>query len=178
MARRIVSPRAVRGVRRKTRWGSTVSTSVTTIAAATNVLFARFTAATLASELGAPFTVIRERGEFNFFSDQKVATESQLGAIGFAVVSEQAAAAGAASVPGPITNADWDGWYAWAPILGRYEIESAVGFESHFGHPLMLDSKAMRKVNDNESLVIMVENAHATHGFTIAYEGRTLFKLH
>ena len=40
------------------------------------------------------------------------------------------------------------------------------------------DSKAMRKVEDNEALVVLVSNAHATQAFDVALQARFLFKLH
>ncbi len=174
----MVSPsRFRRGERRKTRWGATIASGSLAVPAATKVLAARFTDAQL-DAIGVPMTVVRERGDLLVFSDQEAGDENQIGAIGFAVVSEVAAAAGAASIPGPHTNADWDGWYVWAAITGRYEFSSAAGFEGNFGQRITIDSKAMRKIEDNMSLVIMIENGSATHGFNTVYQGRTLLMLH
>ncbi len=167
-----------RGPRRQTQWGATTTSATVAIAAATKVLFARFTFAQLAASVGTPVTHIRERGLLTIFSDQVAADENQLGAIGFAVVSEVAGAAGAASIPGPFTEADWDGWYAWAPIVARFEFLTVSGIEPHMGIEVPIDSKAMRKVNDEDSLVIMIENGSSTDGFNAAYIGRSLFKLH
>jgi len=140
------------------------------------VLLARFTAAGLADT--SPATIIRERGEFYVRSDQVATNEFFEGAVGFAKVTELAAAAGAASIPGPITDAAWDGWYAWAAIQGEFSFLTAVGYGPNGGYRIVIDSKAMRKFERTESLVIMAENASATTGFTLAYKGRTLFKLH
>ena len=46
-----------------------------------------------------PFTLIRVRGIFTIASDQSAATETQVGALGVAVVSEQAASIGVTAVP-------------------------------------------------------------------------------
>ena len=87
------------------------------IPAGTKVLVARFTAAQILGFAGAQSTIVRERGMFGWATDQVAVDETQTGAVGFAIVSEIAAAAGAASVPGPFTDASWDGWYAWYPIV-------------------------------------------------------------
>ncbi len=163
------------GPRRKTLWGSQDSQS-TAVAAATSILLARFTAAQLDSL--APMTVVRERGVAQATTDQVAASELVEGAIGFAIVSETAAAAGAASIPGPVTNADWDGWYAWYGIQSQTFFLDATGFLTNAGMLIQIDSKAMRKVNDSESLVVMVENASASAGFNISMQVRTLFMLH
>jgi len=162
--------------KRRTRWGAT-DVLETNVPAGTTIIAARFTAVQL-DVIGPPLTVIRERGVALTASDQTAATELWEGAIGFAVVTEAAAAAGVASMPAPITDADWDGWYAWYGIQGVIKVGSNIGFDANGGYRTEIDSKAMRKVNDEESLVILVENASATTGFNFSMQGRTLFKLH
>ena len=67
--------------------------------------------------------------------------------LGLAVFTDQAVAAGVASMPGPLTDADWDGWM-WHAIHyvqvvtgtiadGVNAASASVGYE--------IDSKAMRK---------------------------------
>jgi len=163
------------GPRRQTTWGST-DVPVTAIPAGTIVLLASFTAATL-TDL-TPSTIVRERGNFSIFSDQAAQTETQEGALGFAIVSDQARAAGVASMPGPIADADWGGWYGWFPFNTQLRFASGVGFEHPFGLSIDFDTKAMRKIGKNDSAVILIENAHSTNGFNTALKGRTLFKLH
>ncbi len=58
-----------------------------------------------------PFTVVRTHLEVLFQSDQVAATETQLGAIGLCVVSDQAAAIGITAVPTPDTDLASDLWY-------------------------------------------------------------------
>ena len=76
------------------------------------------------------------------------------GAIGLGIVTTAAATAGVASIPTPITEAGWDGW-----LLHRYvAVESSIGAGSPGEvHRLDLDSKAMRKVNEDESIVMVWE---------------------
>ena len=169
-----------RAPRRQTQWGGTTSgqTSETALAAATSVLFSRFTAATLEVFPGTPLTVVRNRGLFSVRSDQIVQTEMGHGAFGMAVVSEDAAAAGIASVPTPITNSDWDGWMVWQPFAFGLVFSSAVGFDNNPYQRYDYDSKAMRKLNDNESLIFVVENQDAGSGALFNWVSRSLFKLH
>ena len=58
-----------------------------------------------------PFTIVRSRFEVGIISDQTAATEDQLGAIGMAVVSDQAVAVGVTAVPTPITDMGSDLWF-------------------------------------------------------------------
>jgi len=104
--------------------------------------------------------VRRTRGLFSVASDQAAAGESQLGALGFIVVSDLAVAAGAASIPGPVTDASDDGWFVWVPF-GQESIRAAGGPQSF---QYEFDSKAMRRVEEGFAIAIMVENAHATEG--------------
>jgi len=54
---------------------------------------------------------------------------------------------------------------------------SASGIGVNAGRHFMIDSKAMRKVGDNEDLVGMVSIRNAV-GAAISMEGRILVKLH
>ena len=76
------------------------------LAGSTTTLFASLSAAAL---LLRPFTVLRTRIELLFESDQQSASERPSGLFGQIVVSDSAAAAGAASIPSPLANpeADW-----------------------------------------------------------------------
>ncbi len=85
------------GPRRKTLWGQSGEIGEVTIANNTKVLVSRFTSATL--EPIVPFTIVRTRGLISVRSDQAAGTEPQVGAFGIAVVSEDAAVAGAVSIP-------------------------------------------------------------------------------
>ena len=127
--RRFISGRSFAGrsqaQRRLTEWGA--SADVTTFLAippATKVLDQAFTEAIL--EDVTPGTIVRVRGVAFVRSDQTAATEDAFGAVGFAVVSEQARAAGAASLPGPITNEDSELWFLWQPLYVTLTLVSNV----------------------------------------------------
>ncbi len=65
------------------------------------------------SNVGIGETVRRTIGNIWVVSDQAAADEVQVGAFGCIVVTDLAAAAGAASIPGPFTDANDDGWFVW-----------------------------------------------------------------
>ncbi len=64
------------------------------------------------------------------------------------VVTLAASTAGVVSIPTPITEASWDGW-----LLHRYfGVEKVTGDAGGGFMALELDSKAMRKGNEDEVL--------------------------
>ncbi len=91
------------------------------------------------------------------------------------VVSDSASAAGVASVPTPITQADAD-FFVYESLVTSFLFASAVGI-SDGNQGQRFDSKAMRKVGIDEDIVVTVENGNATDGANIAFVGRMLVKL-
>ena len=178
MANRIPRSRFPRSVKRATTWVQAAVMAETSIgAASTKVLLQRLTAASIAI-IGAPTTVVRTRGNLIVRSDQIIATEIQNGAFGMAVVSEEAAVAGAASIPGPVSEASWDGWFLWFSVQNVFSFTSGVGTDSQGGRLFEFDSKAMRKVEDNESVVVMYESGANSDGQILGENFRQLYKLH
>ena len=136
-----------RGPRRRTHW-SEISGAVTVTA----------TGATLLSSLPGDHqgeTLIRSRGlAVTTLEAGNTVGDGFFGAIGLAIVSAAAAAAGVGSVPTPITEAAWDGW-----LMHRY-ISAVRAFE--VGGPGLytqyeLDSKVMRKVTEDDALILVVD---------------------
>jgi len=123
-----------------------------------------------------PFTVVRTRINFLFESDATGTSERTHGAVGLIVVKDQASAAGVASVPGPITDTDGE-WMMYQPLLTAFVFRSAVGANSPFGDQYVVDSKAQRKVGNNEDLIQVAELTVAAGAF-LTSEGRMLIKLH
>ena len=119
-------------------------------------------------------TIVRTRGKLSVFGNTLSADATPIGAFGIGVVSDQALAAGAASLPGPWTDKNWGGWLVWMPIAHRYEFHSAVG-ALLASVEQEIDSKAMRKVHPNESLIVMAES-QAT-AFNVMSPFRMLLKL-
>jgi len=80
------------------------------IPAGTKVLLGFFFLATAFEE-----TIVRTRGTMSVITDQAAAGEDQIGALGMIRVTDRAIAAGIASIPGPMTDGDDDGWFLWVP---------------------------------------------------------------
>jgi len=162
-----------RGPRRPTDWSASVAqASYVALAAASAII----------SEVFVPIvggeTLIRTRGLFSYASDQEVANETQAGAFGIGVVSEQAATVGITAVPHPFTDAAWGGWLYHTYFASRFRFVSAVGVSFADGVTTqVIDSKAMRKIGENERLVVVVENI-ASAGMVFWNSERFLTKVH
>jgi len=123
-------------------------------------------------------TIVRTRGGFSLAPASRAVTLEVIGAIGIGLVSDQAFAAGAGSIPGPFTDSDWSGWLYWAPFQYLWEVTTDIGravIGPNQGGGAEIDSKAMRKVQANETLVVMVESQAGA--FTAAINFRMLLKL-
>ena len=174
MARQFTRGRGRAGSKRMTSWltidgfGATVSNSAVLVASLTTLEKAK-----------RPFTIVRTRMEVFHSSDQTVANESQVAAIGLCVVSEQAEAIGITAVPTPETDAASDLWFVHQWILNEYTIVSGVAIDANAGQRYSIDSKAMRKVNEDEDVVVVVEGATLFGGGSnILFAGRMLIKEH
>ncbi len=160
--------------RRKVSWAVSVrDTGFTALAANTKVLDQVLDPNTLANVQARESTIVRVRGILTVRSDQASVLEQQIGALGFILVTDEAVAAGAASIPGPMAEGDNDGWFVWVPF-GQDGINVTAG---SFGRSYVIDSKAMRKFQGGLQLVIMVENQHATQGLEFFLSFRMLFKF-
>jgi len=149
--------------------------------AATNVTAA--TTATLLATYASfvlllrPFTIVRTRMIVSIVSDQSTSTEFIQGALGMQVVTEAAAAAGAASVPTPETEPGAD-YFVYQPWFNSFVLKTAVGFTEHGQSGTWhVDSKAMRKVDIDDDLAVTIEGL-SSNGYNISIEGRQLIKLH
>ena len=172
MARRFRTNR-VTAQRRETLWlfGSTVESTMS--GAPTAILINSLNASALSLR---PFTIIRTRGIMQVVSDQNVGSESYMADLGMSVVSDQAVAIGVSAVPTPLTDKGSDLFFVYEQLPGRFEISSGVGFESSAGRYQSFDSKAMRRVNDDQDVVVTVENEVA--GCQLLTSFRMLIKLH
>ncbi len=157
--------------RRKMTWiGFNLSV---TVPASSVVLMGTFNAAALGDR---PFTIVRTRAMLHVLSDQAAVTESPFGAIGAMIISDQASAVGITAIPDPVANSDAP-WFLWEPWSLQFNFLSSVGFDANAGYSRMIDSKSMRKVNDNEDLAIVATNSVA-EGAIVRFIGRMLIKLH
>jgi len=145
--------------RSATNWVRVTSAGTVTIAPASKALL---TSGALDNP-GISETVRRTRGVIHIQSDQSAAIEEQVGAMGMIIVNDLAVAAGAASIPGPFTQRDDDGWFVWQPF-----VQSAItGATPPIGFHYEFDSKAMRSVDEGFQIAMMVENASASFGLKV-----------
>ncbi len=102
-------------------------------------------------------TALRQRGRFLFRAVPDAAADDDIAAIGIIVVSDNAVGQGGASVPGPINDPDapWL-WHNYVPLAGgasTAEDPESIGLNVYVD----LDSRAMRKVDRNEAIVLVAE---------------------
>ena len=163
------------GKRRETSW-LTNPYGVTALAVAnTAALTASLNAGALALR---PFTVVRVRGSWNLRSDQLAATENFEASMAYSVVSDQASAIGVTAVPTPETDRGSDLFFVYESIASQFLVVSAIGMESAAGISKDFDSRAMRKVEEGQDLVITIENSSLSNGTTLTEASRILVKLH
>jgi hypothetical protein len=141
------------------------------VPAATKVLLGGFAT-------GIANTVRRVHGIVTWETDQGAADETTIGAFGMCIVSDDAQAAGAGSIPGPFTDDDSDLWFVHQYLWQRLRFVTAAGF-AQIGHEVVwtIDSKAMRKFTQDEQIVIMVENGDAAAGAVCQFSIRLLTQL-
>ncbi len=158
---------------RATIWGETPTTTVTISAGGVAVLAFALAAGGLAIR---PFTVIRHRLFWYVRSDVLTGGEVYGGAIGGCVVSSQASAIGVTAVPTPITDQGSDLFYMYEQQFGRFG-GTAV---EEVGARKEIDSRAMRKVNEDEDMIITMETGASTESLSMisVIGGRFLVKLH
>ena len=125
-----------------------------------------------------PFTIVRTRGLFGLQSDQQVAAEFQVASLGMCVVSEQAAAIGVTAVPTPETDRSSDLWFMYESISRAFATEAGGGMVADFQYSRYFDSKAMRKVEDGNDIVVVVEADGISDGVVASVSARMLIKLH
>jgi len=165
-------PLITKGKKRISSWTATVpQTGYSTLGGASVVIDSSFT-----TGINAPETVVRIRGAFNVLSDQVAAGEQPFGAVGICVVSDQAFAAGVASVPTPMAEADSDLWFLHQFWSCPFSLAGASGI-SNVSEEYVLDSKAMRKVTPDATLIVVVENAASGVGVFYNLNFRMLFKV-
>ena len=167
--------RGARSAPRLTDWFFIDESATTLATASSSALIGQLNAAGLAMR---PFTVIRTYLDLLLISDQVAASEFQQAAIGMAVVSDQAIAIGITAVPTPFTDAGSDLWFVHQFMSASFLFASGVGFDGSDGRGYNVDSKAMRKVNADQDLAIVIERSSLGAGVDVIVAGRFLVKLH
>ena len=160
-------PVVSRAPKRTTQWVGSADQGTVAVAAGAKVI--QQSNATLGGT-----TIVRTRGVMDMRPQGFSADIEVIGALGIGLVSDQAFAAGIASIPGPFTDPDWDGWFMWEAFSYRFELTTDVG-RMIIPYLMTLDSKAMRKVGQNQTLVVMVESQAAAFAASVHF--RMLVKL-
>ncbi len=169
------SSRVPASMRRKTVWGGSADvTTITTLAAATAVQNQTFSAVVLSDV--QPGTIVRTVGTLWVKTDQVAATEIPFGALGFAVVSDQAATAGVASVPTPITDETSDLFFVYRAWAASLLLADATGMNTYVDR-YDFDSRAQRKFQEGDAISVTLENASSVHAMGFVLKFRILFKL-
>ncbi len=155
------------------RWTPGEVDPTTIGAASTKVLLASFT-----NTIGIDQTVLRIRGNLHVASDQLLASEVMVGVFGMIMVTEDAFSAGAASVPGPISDGDAD-WILWHPFTVRQFFASAIGFDTPAGQEYVLDTKAKRifEGGGTKRLAVVGETSSNSQGLVISAQFRLLSQI-
>ena len=162
------------GQRRMSSWLDLPPTS-TGLASASAIILAL----TTAEKAKRPFTIVRTHLVVQIVTDQLAADELQVGAIGGCVVSDQAVGIGVTAVPTPETDAASDFWFLHQWLISDFALASSIGFDADAGHIYTIDSKAMRKVNEDEDIIFVIEGGSVLgSGVAIRAAGRMLIKEH
>jgi len=147
-----------RGSRPGGTWGRAV-TNAATVAGSTKSTFLTF----VLSTSGIGETIRRTVGGILVRSDQVAAAESFSGAVGALIITDAAAAIGSTAIPGPVTEADDDGWFLWQGFAGEQGINSS---KESWWFPF--DSRAMRRVSEGFQIAFVLETAGAD-GLTFSF---------
>ncbi len=159
---------------RKTFWLAGVVGTANLGAASTAVIITALNAAALALR---PFTIVRSRGWFGWQSDQSAIDETQIVHYGNIVVTEQAVAIGVTAVPTPATD-NGSNWLVYDSGFSRLEVVTAAGFHPRYNSIRYFDSKAMRKVEEGQDLIEVIETDALSSGADTTSFVRSLIKLH
>ena len=161
-------------MRRSTFWTGLPPLEVSRSAASSSTLTSLLSAAGLAL---IPFTIVRVRGVFGIRSDQESAAEAYSGSLGQAVVTTQASAIGVTAVPTPETDRESDEFFVYESLAGNQGFITGVGFQE-MGRWSTYDSKAMRKVQDGQDVISVIETSSISNGAIFHLSFRMLLKLH
>ena len=176
MARPRGSSRA-RAPRRRTSWeegtGGTTPTNFTGTVS-------QFLGSAL-SFLEDGLTVLRFRGYLRaILTAVAGANDGFSGAMGIGMTTTAAITAGAASVPLPIDEQDWDGWLYWRAFSLQSATATIGDGVNAVGVALdyEIDSKAMRKVGEDMALYAVLQSVeNGTSVMDVWHDSRVLLAL-
>ena len=159
MPRRRFSSVQQGGRRRTPNWGwaGIIPAAPTTVSASSAVLIGTF----VLDNDGIDETFLRVVGGIQIASDQAVASESPIGAIGMCVVTDVAAALGITAVPDPVSEIADDVWFWYVPFALSLQFSDATGLQPNFGIWFPFDQKGKRVVHSGSTVAIVAANSSA-----------------
>jgi len=168
--------RSIRSPRRRSSWeagpGGTAALGLTG-AATTSFI------GSAVSPTTPGVTAVRLRGQIDFMLTLATAAgDGFQGAVGIGIATEAAVMAGIASVPTPITEQGDENWLWWHVFSVHNPVVSSSGITRSGFQRVVVDSKAMRKLDDGMSLywaIELVETGTAT--MTVRADSRVLILL-
>jgi hypothetical protein len=99
------------------------------------------------------------------------------GAFGIGIATAAATAIGITAVPTPITEQEWDGWIFWH----AFSVRAPAAFDGTMAaifRSVEIDSKAMRKLREEDSIYAAVEVIEqGTSALNVGLDTRILLKL-
>ena len=153
MARGRGFPRVRGGAKRRTDWIGPADQGFVSVASAGATLLSNV-------QFSTSSTIVRVRGHIAIRPAVYSADVDIIGAYGIGIVSAEAFTVGITAVPEPFSDGDWGGWFVYETFSMRVEFRSDTGVlagdQSTLSIPI--DSKAMRKVESNEALVVVAES--------------------
>ena len=177
MARQRGFPIRTRSPRRATAWG--FGPDAVSVALSASAKTGWTNGIVLASEAKA--TIVRIRGDLLLtLLTADGANGGFAGAVGIGIATSNAFSAGIASLPGPITDADWPGWM-WHHFINVRATTATIADGVNAGaatQRIVIDSKAMRKWDFDMTIfgaVEVVESGVSTAN--LAADSRMLVKL-
>ncbi len=105
--------------------------------------------------IAVPSTIRRTRGTVGCVLDTGAVNEHVMVTCGLVLISGDAFAAGAASIPGPASDRDQD--WLWTGQLFLTSGNEAAIISDRLSGELKIDSKAMRVVRAGQVIALMVE---------------------
>ena len=163
----------VRGPKRQTTWVGPADQAYVSVVSTGATLLSSFDARADGGMVSP--TLIRSRGMLSVKPSTFGSDLTIVGAFGIAIVTDVAFAAGIGSLPKPFDDAEWGGWLVWQPFSYFLEFMDATGFAAPADREYEVDSKVMRKVSNDETVVLIAQSQ--VGAFDISSPIWTLWKL-
>ena len=145
--------------RRSSRSNPIRSWSGTSISTVVSVTTTQQVVTVLSLFTDFPETLLRSRGSLLIQATPDAADENDILGIGLIVVNEAASSAGGVSVPGPLNDIDADWLWHQGIAFDSRVATSYTGDHIGLNKRVEIDSKAMRRVARDQTIVLVAEAA-------------------